>query len=199
MKSRIAWTALPPLARLLATVAWRAGTRHRFPSPPFVVAANHQSFLDGPLIAASYGRRIRFVGLTDLFGVNPLLDFALQHLEVIPINRGGVPLGALRAALDHLASGGVVGVFPEGTRYWTFDPDSVRAGAAWLAVRAQVPLVPVAVIGSDRVFGVDNRLHRGRVRIVVGPAMHPCGWGRAVVDSLTEQWKAWMISTLRHS
>ncbi len=65
-------------------------------------------------------------------------------------------------------------------------------GAAWLAVRAGVPIVAVAAIGTDQVLGIDNRLHRGRVRIKVGPTFYAEGIGRAAVDDLTKRWSAWI-------
>lgn len=167
-----------------------------FPPPPFVLAANHYSFLDPPLAGAVYGRRIRFVGLVDLFGRSRFLDWTLDVLEVIRVRRGTIPLSAMRQSLSHLASGGVLGVFPEGTRVRRFGDATPLPGAAWLAVRARVPLVAVAVTGTDRVLGVDNKLHRGRVTVIVGPALHPTGDDRAAVDDLTQRWEDWIASVV---
>lgn len=198
---KVAWTAVPVLVRWLARIAWRLriDLGPGFPDPPFVVAANHFSFLDSLVIASAYRHKIRFLALVDLFGNYRLLDVALLAVDVIPLRRGKVPLGPVREALGHLADGGVVGLFPEGIRHYRFDPERARSGAAWLASRAGVPLVPVAVAGTDEVLGVDNRLHRGRIRVTVGPAMIPKGVDRESVDLLTRRWATWVTETLDQS
>lgn len=174
----------------------RIESPHGFPEPPFVVAANHYSFLDPPLVGAAYLGRVRFMTLSDLFGNYRLLDLALDTFEVIEVRRGSVPLGPVRQALEHLAHGGVVAVFPEGRRVWHFGDRPYAAGAAWLAVRAGVPLVPVAVSGTDQVMGVDNQLHRGRAEVVVGPPMRAEGVDRRAVDELTGMWADWVGAAL---
>lgn len=198
---KVAWTAVPVLVRWLARIAWRLriDLGPGFPDPPFVVAPNHFSFLDSVVIASAYRHKIRFLALVDLFGNYRLLDVALLAVDVIPLRRGKVPLGPVREALGHLADGGVVGLFPEGIRHYRFDPERARSGAAWLASRAGVPLVPVAVAGTDEVLGVDNRLHRGRIRVTVGPAMIPKGVDRESVDLLTRRWATWVTETLDQS
>jgi 1-acyl-sn-glycerol-3-phosphate acyltransferase len=167
-----------------------------FPDPPFIIAANHLSFLDPPLVAAAWGRRLKFITLADLFGNYPLLDFTLDAFEAIRIKRGTVPLAAIRESLAHLADGGVVCVFPEGTRATRWGQVRPLPGAAWLAVRAQVPIVPMAAIGTDRVLGIDNKLHKGRVRIRIGPSLYPQRSGRTAVDDLTRRWSEWIASAV---
>ncbi|HEX6299837.1 MAG TPA: lysophospholipid acyltransferase family protein [Acidimicrobiia bacterium] len=195
---RVAWTVVPPLVRGLGRVVWRLDfdLRDRLPDPPFVVASNHFSFLDGLVIGAAFRRKVRFLTLVDLFGNFRWLDFALTAVDVIPLNREVIPLGPMRTALGHLASGGAVGLFPEGTRRPSFDPMRVRPGAAWLAARADVPLIPVAVTGTDTVLGVDNRLHLGRIRVAVGPPLHPAGTDRTSVDDLMFRWGRWVTNGL---
>jgi 1-acyl-sn-glycerol-3-phosphate acyltransferase len=187
-----------PTIRAGARVAWRLTVDRGggFPDPPFVVAANHFSFLDPPLVGAVYGKRARFLALVDLYGNHRTLDWALDRFEVITVRRGAVPLGAVRQCLSHLAAGGVVGMFPEGIRVERFGEAGFKPGAAWLAGRAGVPLVAVAVTGTDRVLGVDNKLHRGRVGVVVGPTLHPTGTDRAAVADLTRRWANWVGETL---
>jgi 1-acyl-sn-glycerol-3-phosphate acyltransferase len=90
----------------------------------------------------------------------------------------------------------VVGVFPEGIRVNRFGEAGFKRGAAWLAVKRQVPLVAVAVIGTDRVLGVDNVWHRGRVRLIVGPTLHPNGTDDAAIDDLLHRWAQWVRQAL---
>jgi 1-acyl-sn-glycerol-3-phosphate acyltransferase len=198
LKSRIWWAISLPAIRLGARILWRLRIdRGRgFPTPPFVLAANHYSFLDPPLIGAVYGRRARFIALIDLYGNHKPLDWVLDAWEAITVRRGAVPLGTVRRCLAHLESGGVVGLFPEGIRVESFGDAGFRPGAAWLAARTGVPLVAVAIIGTDQVFGIDNKLHKGRVRVIVGPTLHPTGTDRAAVDDLTRRWAEWVGKTL---
>ena len=173
---------------------WRLRIEHEapFPEPPFIIAANHLSFLDPPLVGSAWGRRVRFITLADLFGNYPVLDFTLTSFEAIRVRRGTVPLAAIRQSLAHLADGGVVCLFPEGTRAPKWGEVPLLPGAAWLAVRAGVPIVAVAAIGTDQVLGIDNKLHRGQVRIKVGPTLYPEGIGRPAVDDLTKRWSDWI-------
>ncbi|MGH8927787.1 MAG: lysophospholipid acyltransferase family protein [Acidimicrobiia bacterium] len=193
-----AWRFTLPAIRVVGRIMWRLRIEYeqQFPDPPFVVAANHHSFLDPPLLGAAYGRRLRFMALASLFGTYPLLDHAFDAFEVIKIGRGTVPLTALHQALDHLADGGVVAVFPEGTRATTWGAVPRRRGAAWLARRAEVPLVAVAIVGTDRVLGLDNKLRRGTIRIRVGPSFRADGNGPAAVDGLHRRWESWVADAL---
>lgn len=195
---KAAWATAPTLVRGLGRFTWRLriDLGDGFPDPPFVVAGNHFSFLDSVLIGAAHRRKIRFVALVDLFGNYRWVDVALLAMDVIPLRRGVTPLGPVREALRHLAAGGAVGVFPEGTRHPDFDPARAKPGAAWLAARAGVPLVPVAVVGTDQVLGVENRLRRGRIGVTVGPPMIADGRDRAAVDALTRRWGTWVSETL---
>jgi 1-acyl-sn-glycerol-3-phosphate acyltransferase len=185
---------MPPVVKSVGRLAWRleVDVGKGLPDPPFVVASNHFSFLDGLLIGGVFRRKIRFLVLVDLFGNYRWLDFALTAADVIPLKRGVIPFGPMRTALGHLARGGAVGLFPEGTRRPSFDPTRARPGAAWLAARAGVPLIPVAVTGTDMVLGVDNRLHTGRVRVAVGSPLHPAGTDRTAVDDLMSRWGRWV-------
>jgi 1-acyl-sn-glycerol-3-phosphate acyltransferase len=198
LSERIVWAVLPPTIRGVGRVAWRLQLQvpDGLPEPPFVVASNHFSFLDGLLIGAVLRQKVRFLALVDLFGNYRWLDFALNAFDVIPIKRGVVPLSSVRAALSHLNNGGAVGLFPEGTRHHTFDPLLARPGAGWLAARAGVPLVPVAVAGTNRVLGVDNRLRAGRICVTIGRPLSANGTDRNAVDELMTRWAIWVSKTL---
>lgn len=198
LASRLWWLVSLPMIRLGARIFWglRIDRGPGFPAPPFVLAANHYSFLDPPLVGAIYGRRARFIGLIDLFGNHKPLDWALEKWETITVRRGTVPLGAVRRCLTHLESGGVVGLFPEGIRVERFGDAGFKPGAAWLAARTGVPLVAVAVKGTDRVLGIDNKFRKGRVEVIVGPSFRSTSTDRAAVDDLTSRWAEWVSQTL---
>lgn len=197
-RHRLAWLVSPKLLHIAARIMWRFRVESEapFPKPPFIIAANHLSFLDPPLVAAAWGRKSKFIALDDLFGNYPLLDYTLEVFEVIRVKRGTVPLSAVRQSLSHLAEGGVLCLFPEGTRATRWGEVLPLPGAAWLAVKAGVPIVAIAVVGTDRVLGIDNKLHKGRVRLKIGPSFYPTGSGRAAVNDLTRRWSDWVATAV---
>src|SRR5437763_2466913 len=116
------------------------GTEHLPRVGPALVAGNHTGFLDGPIVFMFMPRASSFLVKSELYA-GPwakLLAFAQQ----IPVRRGAPDRTALRRALDVLAAGGVLGVFPEGTR-GEGRLESVQHGIGYLALRAGCPIVPV--------------------------------------------------------
>ncbi|MBU1227263.1 MAG: 1-acyl-sn-glycerol-3-phosphate acyltransferase [Actinobacteria bacterium] len=132
------------------------------PDGPVVVAANHFSHLDPVVAGLAVGRPIRYLAVDELFGNSRFFDNLTLWLGAIPMSRTRVPLGALRLATEELASGGTVGVFPEGVRVWRWGEQEARRGAAWLARRMNVPLLPVAIAGSDEAMGRGTERIRRR-------------------------------------
>jgi 1-acyl-sn-glycerol-3-phosphate acyltransferase len=156
------WRATIAPGRLLLGVylpLTRDGEEH-VPGGPFVVAANHYSHLDPVIVSLAIGRRpVRYLAVDELYGNSRFFDALTLWLGAIPMSRTRTPLRALRLALEELAAGGVVGLFPEGVRVWTWGEVPPKRGAAWLAARAGVPLLPVAIHGSGEAMG------RGTARI----------------------------------
>lgn len=194
-RSRFLWWAGPRLVRGVgkAFFSMSIDREAALPPPPFVMAANHFSHFDPPVVGAAMGVPIRFLALDDLFGPNRFFDWLIIGFGAIATPRHRRPTAAVRAALASLEAGEPVGVFPEGRRVGHWGEHSLKRGAAWLSLRARVPLVPAAIIGTDEVFGMENRLHRGRIRVVLGEAIEP-----EDDDSveLTERWAEWMSSHL---
>lgn len=165
-----------PLARVLA--AWfpySVVRRAPLPKGPFVAVANHVSSLDPPIAGLALRRPVRFLALDEIWGVHPALDAVLTIFDSIPVTRSDRPaLGALRAALRHLESGRPIGVFPEGRRVAAWGEVPLKTGAAWLAARASVPVVPVAIWGSQHAMPMDGmRVRRAPIRVVVGAPTDP--------------------------
>ena len=96
-----------------------------------------------------------------------------RSLDAIFVRRGEVDRKALRQALGVLRGGGVLGLAPEGTRSKTGALQRGRSGAAYMAYRAGVPLLPVVTTGQKQVFASLRRLRRARVRVVYGPPFDP--------------------------
>lgn len=124
---------------------------------PAVVAPNHFSHLDPVVAGIAHRHPIRYLAVDELFGTSKFFDGLTEYLGIIPLPRSRVPLHAMRLALAHLDSGGSVGVFPEGVRVWRWGERPPKPGAAWLAQRAGVPMLPIAIAGTDEVYGRGAR------------------------------------------
>ena len=142
---------------------WRfEGTEHIPPEGPLLVAANHISYFD-PLahgnMLVKAGRRPRFLAKKELFH-NPFLGTVLSGAHQIPVERGSGSIAPVQSALDALRDGEAVVVYPEATvtKNEDFLPMAGKTGVARLALAAQVPVLPIAVWGSQHVW------QRGGVR-----------------------------------
>ncbi|MEU1272447.1 lysophospholipid acyltransferase family protein [Streptomyces sp. NPDC005799] len=160
-------------------------------SGPAILAVNHSHNIDGPMVMGVAPRPTHFLIKKEAF-VGPLDPF-LTAIGQLKVDRSVADRGAITRALDVLAAGGVLGIFPEGTR-GEGDFASLRAGLAYFAVRSGAPIVPVAVLGSSEKPG---RLIKGlpplrsRVDVVFGdPFEAGDGSGRrtrAALDAATER------------
>lgn len=135
-----------------------------------ILAANHVTNFDVFPMQFALPRPIFFMGKAELFQ-NPLMDVVLRNLSGFPVRRGEKDVWAMRHAAKVLGHGQVLGIFPEGRRSKGQGLSVAKTGAARLALEAQCPIVPLAVIGSDRFF--KHFPHRTRVQISVLPALLP--------------------------
>jgi 1-acyl-sn-glycerol-3-phosphate acyltransferase len=201
---RAAWYGAWPLARVIAAVGFSFTVEHRAPQPrgPLVIAANHHSHLDPPVLGLAVARPMRFLALDELWGNSVALDFVFRAFRVVPLSRTAYPLAAMRTALQHLAAGGRLGVFPEGRRAVTWGETTPKRGAAWLALRTGVPLLPVAIGGTDRAMPPElpMRLHRAPIRVVIGRPLDPDTFrsDHDPAGALTEAWRRQVDEELRH-
>jgi 1-acyl-sn-glycerol-3-phosphate acyltransferase len=135
-------------------------------SGPVVVAANHFSHLDPPLVVSILDRYARFLAVDDLYGRSKVFDLTLDFFKAIPLDRDGYPVRAMREAVDHLNDGGIVGLFPEGRRVESWGGDTPKRGAAWLAWMTGAPLIPIAIHGTrDSLSPGEHGFHRTAVHI----------------------------------
>jgi cytidylate kinase len=165
------------LARLVA----RAVTRVRIDGDlaaipregPFILIANHASNADpvvvGAFIPPRIGRRLNWLGKRQVFDV-PVLGWLARHGGIHAVERSAVDVEAFRIAQRILAAGHPLAVFPEGTRSHDGSLREVKDGLALLAQRTGVPIVPVGIVDSDRVWPRGRRLPRigGRIIVRVG-------------------------------
>ncbi|MEW2634069.1 lysophospholipid acyltransferase family protein [Streptomyces sp. NPDC048389] len=137
---------------------------------PVILAVNHAHNIDGPMVMGTAPRPVHFLIKKEAFV--GLLDPFLTGIGQVKVDRTTVDRTAITDALGVLENGGVLGIFPEGTR-GEGDFVSLRAGLAYFAVRGGAPIVPVAVLGSTERRGrLVKALPplRSRVDVVFGDA-----------------------------
>jgi 1-acyl-sn-glycerol-3-phosphate acyltransferase len=127
-------------------------------SGPVLLCSNHISLLDPTTVGVKVNRRIHYMAKAELFKFAPIGAF-LKAVGAFPVKRGGVSKESIKLALQILKDGKVMGIFPEGTT--KSDSGMGKKGAAMFALRSGATVVPVAIIGSYRLFG--------KIKIVYGP------------------------------
>lgn len=117
-----------------------------------ILASNHNYGVDFTLLGGACPRQVRFMTKAEAYRVNPLLTKYLYGLGTFPVERAKRDIGAIRTAVKILREGEVLGMFPEGTRSRTGELQEAKTGTARIAISANVPVVPAAVIGSPKLF-----------------------------------------------
>jgi 1-acyl-sn-glycerol-3-phosphate acyltransferase len=138
------------------------------PFGPAILAPNHRSFMDSLFLALAVDRPVTFLAKAEYFD-NRRIAWMFRSTGQIPLRRGS-PSGArqaLHAAGNVLWSGGVVGIYPEGTRSRDGLLHRGRLGPARLAVASGAPIVPVGLIGTEQVQTPQQRIPRLGKQIVV--------------------------------
>ena len=147
---------------MLARLLYRVEIAGRVPPGPCVVAANHESLLDPPLLALAACQPLHFLAKVELWRYRPGA-WLMDALGGIPIRRDRRDLVSVARGVELLRAGESVAIFPQGTIQggaWT-------RGAARLALATGAPLVPVRIVGSARALS-QGRIAFPRIRIVVG-------------------------------
>jgi 1-acyl-sn-glycerol-3-phosphate acyltransferase len=153
---------------------WRVeGAGQLPPTGPVLLAINHSSAIDPLLAGVAMQRKVRFMAKEELFR-SPLGGWFLRQLGAFPVRRGEGDRQALKQALAVLEQGGVVGIFPEGTRSPDGRLQQAQTGIAFLARRGRAVVVPVAIAGTRNILPKGAWLPRcARVRILVGEPLRP--------------------------
>lgn len=130
------------------------------PTGGCVVMSNHTNLLDAVSLAIVVkGRELRYMGKAELFRV-PVLGGIFRYVHAFPVERGHVDMASMRTSMQILRNGEMLGIFPEGTRSKTGRMGPLQAGAAVLALKCDVPIIPVFIAGRYRFWG--------RLRVAVG-------------------------------
>jgi 1-acyl-sn-glycerol-3-phosphate acyltransferase len=192
---------LHDLARWVGTwlflPVYRVRVHHRDripPTGPVVLVANHSAFVDGPLLFGLLGRRAVFLTKQEMF--SGVVGWWLPRIGQLAVRRGEPDRRALTTAVDVLRAGGLIGVFPEGTR-GAGEVAAAQHGAAWLARTAGAEVLPVVCRGTRRPDG-SGRRWRPKVDVLVGePLTVATGGGRAGLATATEAVRAELAGMVR--
>jgi 1-acyl-sn-glycerol-3-phosphate acyltransferase len=190
----VVWIFVTGFVRLV----WRLRVRGAEKVPTegaCILAPSHRSMMDIPFLACTTRRRIRFLGKRSVFEW-PVIGRLFFTLGSFAVERDGDDRSALRAALTILERDGEpMAVYPEGTRRRGGKIAELQPGAAYLAMRAGVPIVPVGIAGTEEILhepdGTTRRFPRlSRVAIVVGDPIYPPARDGAVKRAIVNELSA---------
>jgi 1-acyl-sn-glycerol-3-phosphate acyltransferase len=146
--------------RLLFAIYFRCrfiGVEHVPKKGPVILAANHASYLDPPVVGSGLNRDINYLARQSLFRF-PLIGRLLVSWNSVPVDREGGGARGLKNILDRLLDGAGIILFPEGTR----SPDGkflpAQAGIGLVVAKSDAPVVPVHVFGSNKAWGRNQKL-----------------------------------------
>jgi 1-acyl-sn-glycerol-3-phosphate acyltransferase len=137
---------------------------NNIPKAPYILAGNHTSMLDIPLLMCGLDDQINFMAKEELFKQKLIARF-LEKMNAFPVKRGKMDLAAVRHAALVLKDGGVLGIFPEGTRNKGRELLQFQGGTEAIAKMADVPVVPFGISGEYKL--------RGNVTLAIGEPLTP--------------------------
>ncbi len=162
---------LCPLGKRLMRKVFRikvSGEENIPPSGAYIVASNHRSYLDPPVLNAVFPEPLFFLAKEELF--RPPLGWLIRHMRAVPVRRGSGDVAVLELSLEVLHRGCPVCVFPEGTRAQPGKFLRPKVGVGLLAVKSGVPVLPVYIGGTDELLPKGAVLPKfgGSVEVFIG-------------------------------
>jgi len=154
-------------AAFSATGSWEViGPEKRLESGGAIIAANHASFLDPPIVASAYEREIAFLARRTLFkGIGGWL---YPKLNAFPIDRDHADLKSMKTILSKLRDGNRVLMFPEGTRTTDGKLQSAKPGLGMLVAKSAVPVQPVRIFGTFEAWPRHGKFRPKKITVVIG-------------------------------
>jgi len=153
------------------------GTENFPTDGPFLIASNHASHLDPPLVGSQVFRQMRFFARKSLWN-SRVSSWWLNNVETIPVERDSGDIGAIKRVLQALKENRAIVLFPEGTRSEDGQLQKAKAGVGLMACKTGVPVVPCRVYGSFAAFGKGAKFPRfgSPVTIVYGRPIPASGY-----------------------
>ncbi|MCB1112865.1 MAG: 1-acyl-sn-glycerol-3-phosphate acyltransferase [Chlamydiales bacterium] len=151
-----------------------------------ILAPNHASFYDPPLISGSTSRNVHYLARASLFE-RPLLGFIIRKLNAHPVSRTAQDSASFKMIGNLLKQGDLVVIFPEGIRTWDGNPLPLNLGVAMLAVRNNVPIIPVYIKGTFDCWPRTRKYPKlfGRTVCHFGKPIYPANYSH--LDKKTAQ------------
>ncbi len=184
----ILWRLIRFIVRVIVAIIADVHTIGRQNVPetgPLIIASNHLSWTDIPLIPAFLQRRVVYMAKEEAF--QGKVGWLVRFFGAFPVKRGEADRQSLRAAEEQLKAGRMLGIFPEGTRSKIHKLGKAHAGMGMIALRSGAPVLPVAIYGSENVF----KKFRPRITIIFGEPMILTPKGKKItredIDRSTEQ------------
>ena len=147
------------------------GAENMIEEGPCIIAANHCSYLDPPLVGVACKRAIHYLARKSLLDI-PVLGPILPELNVIPVDRKNADRSALMGAIRVVRNGGAVLIFPEGTRSPDGKLQPAQPGIGMIVAKTGAPVVPVKISGSHEAFPRGSSCPRlAPVTVSIGPAL----------------------------
>ena len=167
---RVAWHVFRFIFRVYFRV--KVYDAHHVPATgPVILAANHASYLDPPLVGAGLDRDIHCLARESLFRF-PVFRTILDRWNVVPVDRDGGGAAGLKAIIKRLLRGAGVVMFPEGTRTRDGRLQPVRSGLGLLVLKSNAPVIPVRLFGTFEAYGRHHWIPRPKpVAINYGPPL----------------------------
>ncbi|TSA35673.1 MAG: 1-acyl-sn-glycerol-3-phosphate acyltransferase [Verrucomicrobiaceae bacterium] len=163
------------LAKLLARLCFRMRVIHperMIESGPLILAANHASFFDPPLAGICSRRGVYYLARKTLLKW-PFFGPLFPAMNVIPVERDGNDMSALREVIKKIKQGNGVVLFPEGTRSKDGCLQPARAGIGLVIAKTGAPVLPMRIFGSFDAFPKNSkRLHFPQITVVLGEPIH---------------------------
>jgi 1-acyl-sn-glycerol-3-phosphate acyltransferase len=149
----ILWRLIRGAVRLVVAITLDVhvvGRQHIPAEGPLIIASNHLSWTDVPLIPAFLKRKAVYMAKEETF--QGKMGWVVRFLGAFPVKRGEADRQSLRAAGEQLKAGRILGIFPEGTRSRIHMLGKAHSGLGMIALRSGVPVLPVAIWGSEKAF-----------------------------------------------
>ena len=148
------YAILKILFQLLFRIVFRArviGAENLPQQGAVILAANHMSNWDPPFLACFMRRHVAYMAKEELFE-HPVFGAAIRACHAFPVKRGAADRAAIKTAVEVLKLGHCLGLFPEGTRSRTGKMRKAEAGVGLIAALTGAPVVPAAILGTDKIF-----------------------------------------------
>jgi 1-acyl-sn-glycerol-3-phosphate acyltransferase len=163
-----ATSIVAPVIKIIANTNV-SGLENLPPKGAVVLACNHVTMLDAFILQLSLPRPIFFMSKVENFR-NPLIKFLMHQLGSFPVERGASDRAALQHAFKVLKAGEVLGMFPEGTRTHGNGLVEAKTGTAHLAMRANAPILPVAIYGTENIL--HSAFRKAKVNLKILPVIY---------------------------